>query len=139
MISLRQEKKACAIISPQMPKTILIIEDDLFISKTISDKLKKNGLEVSSAKDAREAEQVLEKNTPDLILLDIILPQVNGIELLKRLKSDPKTKSIPVVVFSNLGSKEEVQEAMDLGATEYLIKATFSPDEVVEKVKKILS
>lgn len=122
-----------------MKKEVLVIEDDLFILDTIALKLKNSGFTIASAKNADEAEAALSKNKPDIVLLDIILPQVNGLEILKRIKSDPIKKSIPVIIFSNLGSDKDKKDAMDLGAAEYMVKADFTPSQVVEKVKQMLS
>jgi len=122
-----------------MDKKILIIEDDAFISKTIALKFKNKGYVVFAAKNADEAEAIFAKDIPDVILLDIILPGVNGFEILKHIKATEKTKNIPVVIFSNLGSKEDIEQGMSLGATKYIIKADFTPDNVVEEINTLLS
>ena len=122
-----------------MNKTILIVDDDPFILKTIALKFQKSDYEVSVAKNAEEAEEVLASSVPNVVLLDIILPGVNGLEILKKIKSNPKTKEVPVVIFSNLGSNQEIKEAMDLGATKYIVKANLTPDLVVEEINKLLS
>jgi DNA-binding response OmpR family regulator len=122
-----------------MKKTILIIEDDIFILETVARRFTENNFTVLIAKNATEVDAVIQKTLPDLILLDIILPDVNGMEILKKLKADPKSKSIPVIIFSNLGGDEDVKKAMDLGATNYFIKANLFPTEVVAKVTALLS
>lgn len=122
-----------------MNKKILLIDDDLFILKTIAPKFEKNGYTVSTAKNAEEAKNRLSSSTPDVILLDMILPQTNGIEILKMIKSDPKSMDVPVVIFSNLSSETEYQQAMDLGAVKYYVKADLTPDNVVDEVNKLLS
>jgi DNA-binding response OmpR family regulator len=122
-----------------MDKSILIVEDDAFILDTITRRFKKDGFAILLAKDGEQVEEVLKDNLPNLILLDVLLPKMNGLEVLKKIKSDERTKGIPVVMFSNLGSPEDVKHAMDLGATDYLVKANLSPNEVVNKVTNLLS
>lgn len=122
-----------------MEKEVLIIEDDLFILDTISMKFTQSGFKVSPAINAEQAEAILAKSTPSIILLDLILPTVSGFDILKRIKSDPIKKLIPVIIFSNLDSKEDIDRAMELGAAGYMVKADFTPSEVVKKVEKLLS
>ena len=122
-----------------MNKKILVVDDDPFILRTIALKFQKNDYEVFVAKNAEEAETVLASSVPDIVLLDIILPKVNGLEILKKIKSNPEKKMIPVVIFSNLGSNQEIKTALDLGATKYIVKADLTPDLVVEEINKLLS
>jgi DNA-binding response OmpR family regulator len=122
-----------------MKKTILIIEDDIFILETVGRRFTENDFTVLMAKNAAEVDTVLEKTVPDLILLDIVLPGVSGLEILQKLKADQKFKSIPVVIFSNLGGAEDVKKAMELGAVDYFVKANLFPKEVVAKVTALLS
>ena len=76
--------------------------------------------------------------TVSVVLLDLLLPKVHGFEVLKKLKSNPKTVQIPVVILSNLGDKKDINQGMQLGASDYLIKANFTPDEIIEKVEAII-
>lgn len=122
-----------------MNKKVLIVEDDAFILDTVTRKFETAGYKVSPAKNAEEAKKYMLSDMPNVILLDIMLPQVNGIEFLKQIRAEESTKNIPVVVFSNLGSETEIKQAMDIGATEYLVKASFTPSEVIEKVNKLLA
>ena len=121
-----------------MEKTILIIEDDTFILETIGNKFKENHFKICLARNAEEAEKLLATTKPDIILLDLILPKVDGFEILKKIKADLKLKSIPVVIFSNLDSTKDMDKAMELGAVEYLVKANLFPEEVVKKIETIL-
>jgi DNA-binding response OmpR family regulator len=122
-----------------MNKKILLIDDDLFILKTIAPKFQKSGYGVATAKTAEEAKARIEADKPDIILLDMILPNVNGIEILKMIKNNDESKDIPVIIFSNLSSETEQRQAMDLGAIKYYVKADLTPDRLVEEVSKILS
>lgn len=119
-------------------KTILFIEDESALQKTFSDTLSQEGYEIISALDGEIGLRLAKEKKPDLILLDIILPKINGFEVLKELKANPKTKDIPVIVLTNLEGMDDIDKAIELGATTYLIKAQYSLEEVVEKIKKVL-
>jgi len=121
-----------------MPRKILIVEDDKFVRELIVQKLTEEEFEVSSAKDGEEGEKKTESEKPDLILLDLILPGIDGFEVLSRIRKNPLTDKIPVVILSNLGEKVDVDRGIKLGANDYLIKAHFTPKEIVEKVRSIL-
>lgn len=116
---------------------ILIVEDDPFLSKMYLAKLEETGYEVDTALDGEEAlKKVGENPALSLVLLDIVLPKADGFEILGKIKSDPKLKNIKVILLSNLGQEEDVKKGMDLGADDYLIKAHFTPSEVIQKIKK---
>ncbi|MFH1968141.1 MAG: response regulator [bacterium] len=119
-------------------KTILIIEDDAFLRDLISKKLSSAGFTASEATDGEAGLKKAKEEKPSLILLDLLLPVPDGFEILSRLKQDPETSSIPVVILSNLGQKEDVDKGLGLGANDYLIKAQFTPDEIIAKVKETL-
>lgn len=91
-----------------------------------------------SALDGEEGLRKVKEKKPDLILLDLILPKVYGFDLLKQLKADPETKDIPVIVLTNLEGTGDIEKALQLGATTYLVKASYTLEEVVEKIKKAL-
>lgn len=120
-------------------KKILIIEDDKFLRKLISQKLIKMGYDVVKAVDGEKGIKSIEEEKPDLVLLDLILPVVNGFEVLARIKSDPILAKIPVIIISNLGQKEEVEEGLKLGAVDYLIKAHFTLKEITDKIEAVLN
>lgn len=120
-----------------MPK-ILIVEDDKFLRELLARKLQEEKLDIVQAIDGEEGIKKAEEELPDLLLLDLILPGINGFEVLKKLKENPKTSNIPVIVLSNLGQKEDVERALSLGAKDYLIKANFTLDEIFDKIKKYL-
>lgn len=120
-------------------KTILFIEDEQALQKTIGDRLSQEGYEIIPALDGEIGLNLAEIKKPDLILLDLILPKLQGLEVLKKLKEDIITKDIPVIILTNLEEMENVNKALELGATTYLVKANYSLEEVVEKIKNILS
>ena len=117
---------------------ILIIEDDSYISDMYRIKLENSGFEVVVASDGIEGLKVLEKQRPDIILLDIVMPKVDGFGVLKMIKNNANYKDIPVILLTNLGQKENVKKGFELGAVSYIIKAHFTPSEVVEKIKGVL-
>ena len=119
-------------------KTILFIEDESALQKTFGDILKDEGYEMVSALDGGVGLRLAKEKKPDLILLDLILPKVHGFDVLKKLKEDKETKNIPVIVLTNLEGIEDVDKAIELGATTYLVKAQYSLEELVEKIKKTL-
>lgn len=119
-------------------KTILIVEDDPTLQKTLSAALEKEGYQIKQALDGEIALRTAKERELDLILLDLILPKYDGFEVLAELKKDEATKSIPVVVLTNLETSEDVQKALSLGATTYLVKANYNLQDVLEKVKKSL-
>lgn len=121
-----------------MPKKILIIEDDKFLRELIAQKLSKEGFEISEAVDGEKGLTKIKEGGPDLILLDLILPGIDGFEVLSKAKSDPKLSSIPVIILSNLGQKDEIEKGLKLGAVDYLVKAHFTLGEIIEKIKKSL-
>jgi len=119
-------------------KSILLIEDDPFLVDIYTTKLKEAGFLVQVALDGEEGLRKIKNKKPDLLVLDIVLPRFTGLEFLKKIKSSPKLKKIPVVILSNLGQKREIEEGLRLGAMKYLIKAHFTPSEVVKEIKEIL-
>jgi DNA-binding response OmpR family regulator len=122
-----------------MKKKILIIEDEKILRTLLTQTLSREGFEVKEAVDGEEGLEKAKTEKPDLILLDLILPTIDGYEVLERLKKDPFTESIPVMIISNLGQDEEIQRGLKLGAVDFLIKAHFTLDEISEKIKKFFS
>ena len=122
-----------------MAKKILIIEDDKFLRELIAKKILKEGYEVFEAVDGTEGLTKVKEVKPDLILLDLILPIVDGFEVLSQLKKETSLSSIPVIILSNLGQKEDVEKGLKLGAAGYLIKAHFELDEIVERIKDVIN
>lgn len=119
-------------------KNILLVEDDPFLIDIYTTKLKEAGFSVATAQSGDEGLTQAAELMPDLILLDIVLPKTDGWEFLEKIKADNKLKDIKVAVLSNLGQKEEIEKGMKLGATKYLIKAHYTPSQVVAEIKKLL-
>lgn len=117
---------------------ILLIEDDSFLSGMYDTKLKLEGFDVVLAEDGAKGLELAVSQNPDIILLDIILPKMDGFSVLKHLRDNPDAKNIPVILMTNLGQKEDVEKGIALGAKDYLVKAHFMPSEVVEKIKQYL-
>jgi DNA-binding response OmpR family regulator len=120
-------------------KKILIIEDDSILQEALLEFLTAEGFETISALDGEEGVKIGKEKKPDLILLDIVLPKMDGYEVLKAMKADESTKKIPIILLTNLGSLNDVQKALDLGATTYLIKADYKLEEVTKKIKEVLN
>jgi len=121
-----------------MPK-ILIVEDDKFLRDLLSARLRKEeDLEVFVAEDGEEGLRKIKEEKPDLVLLDLIMPGIDGFEVLKKVKEDEEIKNIKIIVLSNLGQEEEIKKALDLGAEDYLIKAHFTLEEILSKIRSHL-
>lgn len=121
-----------------MTKKILIVEDDKFLRELIKKKLINEGFEIAEAADGEEALKKMKEEKPQLVLLDLILPSIDGFEVLTRAKNDPEIKQIPIIILSNLGQREEIEKGLKLGAMDFLVKAHFTPSEIIEKIKTIL-
>ena len=120
-------------------KKILIVEDDKFLSSLVKSRLEKDGFTVLQVFDGEEAINFLDKDQPDLIVLDMIMPKVPGFEILEKISADPQLSGIPVIVLTNLGQESDVVKAKRLGATEYFVKARVSIDDIVQRIKSLLS
>lgn len=122
-----------------MPKevTVLIVEDDTYLSDLISRKLKGEGFKTFSVIDGEGGLEILKEEEVDIILLDLLLPGMHGFEFLGLIKDNPKVKDIPVIILSNLGQKEDIERGLALGASDYLVKAGVTLDEIVEKINSI--
>jgi DNA-binding response OmpR family regulator len=119
-------------------KKILVAEDDKFLVNAYRVKLTKSNYEVKIASDGEELFKVLGEFTPDLIILDLVMPKKDGFLALSELKSSEKWKDIPCIVASNLGQKEDIEKAKSLGASDYIVKTDLSMAKVLEKIKAIV-
>jgi two-component system alkaline phosphatase synthesis response regulator PhoP len=117
-------------------RRILLAEDDRFLRKAAGAMLRRQGFTVLTAEDGEEALRVARAETPDLILLDLIMPKMQGFEVLKALKSDPQTSPIPVVILSNLGQESDSKAAREMGALDYWVKANLALEELVRRVEE---
>ncbi len=124
-------------MSSVMPK-ILLAEDDRLLSKAASAALRRRGFEVVTAADGEEAIEMARREVPDLILLDVIMPKLQGFEVLAQLKADPATGAIPIVMLSNLAQQADVDEALRAGAIDYWIKADLRGDQLAAKAASAL-
>ena len=120
-------------------KQILVVEDDQFLRGLMVKKLESEDFDVMQAVDGESGLRLAREKKPDLILLDLVLPGIDGFEVLKQLNESSDTADMQVVVLSNLGQKDDIDRALSLGAKDYLIKAHFTPGDIVEKVKALLS
>jgi DNA-binding response OmpR family regulator len=125
-------------VSEAKMKKILFIEDEITLQETIKETLKKEGYEVIKALDGETGLKLARENKPDLILLDLIIPKIHGLDVLETLKKDAATKEIPVIILSNLEGMEEIDKAVSLGATTYLVKTRYTLFELMEKVRKAI-
>lgn len=120
-------------------KKILMIDDEQVLLKVASAFFEEAGYDIKGILDPLQGYETARSWKPDIILLDIIMPGVNGLEILKKLMDDPETSSIPVFVFSNLDNQNEIAEAMETGAVEYLTKANYSLEDVKKKIEETIS
>jgi len=117
---------------------ILIIEDDRFLIKLYANKLRRDGFEIMEAISGEEGLNKILREKPDLVVLDLVLPQKSGFEILSEIKMNPETKNIPVIILSNLGQETDIKKGLSLGAVAYLIKTDFSINQLPEIVKEHL-
>lgn len=121
-----------------MAKTILIVEDEMSMQRALKNKLEGGGFSVMTADDGEKAVEAMRSGSPDLVLLDLIMPKLDGITVLRQMKADEKLRRVPVVILTNLSSGDKVAEAMQLGTFDFLVKANYSLDDVLRKVKERL-
>lgn len=122
-----------------MQKVILLVEDDPLMLRMYKKIFKFEGFDLDTAKDGEEGLEKAKTNKPVMILLDIMMPKMNGIEMLAKLKKDPDIKGIPVIVLTNLAGTRDAEKAMALGAVKYIVKSEHEPKQVVTMVKEILA
>ncbi len=118
---------------------VLIVEDDEFLRALVAKRLEQAGFRVATAVDGESGLAAVADNHPSLILLDLLLPGMNGYEFLEKIKANENLRSIPVVAFSNLGQREDIAKAQALGVDDFLIKANFTLDDLVAKLEQRLN
>jgi len=117
---------------------ILLVEDDPFLAEIYVTRLEAEQFTVALSRNGEEGLQKIKETHPDLVLLDLVLPDRDGFSILEEVKKDEATKAIPVVILSNLGEKQDIARGMSLGAADYIVKAHFTPSEVVAKVTRVI-
>src|SRR6185436_13098026 len=117
---------------------ILIVEDEEILLTALSEELKQEGFDAVGAKDGMEGVEKAASEKPDLILLDLVMPRLDGIGALKQMKEQDSTKDIPVVILTNLSDYDKISDALSLGAMDYLVKANYRLEELVAKIKMVL-
>jgi DNA-binding response OmpR family regulator len=120
------------------PVRVLLAEDDRFLRKAAETALKRQGFTVLPAVDGEEALRMARSEAPDIVLLDLIMPKLQGFEVLRALKADPATASIPVIILSNLGQESDVKQALEAGAAGYFVKANLSLHDLVKRVGEVV-
>ena len=117
---------------------VLIIEDDKFLSKIYQTKLNKEGVEADFALNGEDGLKKIREQSPSVILLDLIMPKMDGFTVLEKMQQDPSMKKIPVLILTNLGQEEDKERGLKLGAKDFIVKSDTSIQEVVEKIKKYI-
>jgi len=117
---------------------LLLVEDDLLLVRLYQKKFTQEGHEVVSAANGEEGLVMIEKEQPDLVMLDIMMPKMSGLEMLERIKANSVTASVPVIILSNVGGEVEQDRALELGAVAYIVKSNNDPAQVTAKVREIL-
>jgi len=118
---------------------ILVVEDDDFLKKLITQRLEHEGFKAEGVPEGKAALEFLKKTTPILVVLDLLLPGVDGFQVLQEIRENQRLKGLPVIVLSNLGEQEHINRAKMLGADDYLVKAHFTLGEIMEKINKLIS
>lgn len=121
-----------------MKAKILIVDDEEILRRIYSDRLTFEGFDVETAGDGEEAVTKMQAAPPNLILLDILMPKLNGLQVLEQMNTNPVLKAIPVIVLSNVANDENIKKALSLGAKDYLLKTNFSPNEIISKIKTLI-
>lgn len=121
-----------------MKTKILIVDDEEILRRIYSDRLTFEGFEIETAADGEEALNKIKAAPPGLILLDILMPKLTGIQVLEQLNTNPQLKQIPVIVLSNVANDDNIKRALSLGARDYLLKTNFSPNEIISKIKALI-
>lgn len=126
------------VASQESRKKVLLIEDDLPMVRMYTTRLEKENIEVVVAQDGQEGLQKTREWSPDLVILDLMIPKIGGMEILEQLRSQAKTKNLPVIILSNLSQEQDIQRSQQLGVKEFLVKANYTPSQVVGKIKAYL-
>lgn len=123
---------------PETKPSVLIVEDDKFLQDILLTKLKSLGISTILAADGKRALSLMKEKNPVLVLLDLVMSDMDGFEVLKRAHADKEISHIPIVVLSNLGQESDIEHAKNMGARDFLVKAHYTPSEIIEKIKHLL-
>ncbi len=126
-------------MNPSLPKSLLLVEDSILIRELYERQFSLSGVRVDTAAGGQEGLEKAKSGTYDVILLDIMMPDITGLEVMKTLKSDESTKNIPVIFLTNMGQDSVIKEGLGLGAIGYLIKSAFTPDQLIKEVALLVS
>ncbi|MBI4050161.1 MAG: response regulator [Candidatus Doudnabacteria bacterium] len=118
---------------------VLVVEDEEILLAALKEELSGGGYEVEGALDGVEGLEKTKSFKPDLILLDLVMPKMDGMEMLQKLKADAETRDVPVVILTNLSDYERISEALSLGAMDYLVKANYKLEDLLDKVRTVLT
>lgn len=124
-------------MSKEKKLTVLVVEDDIFLADLYKTKFELEGFKTYVAYEGEKGYELAQKNKPDVILLDLILPKMSGFSILENLRTKAEFKKTPIILLTNLSQKADIEKGLKMGGTDYLIKAHFMPSEVVEKIKKL--
>ncbi|MDO8524170.1 MAG: response regulator [bacterium] len=120
-------------------KKILILEDEVIILELLTKKLQREGYEVKTAQNGKEGLAMMEKEVPDLVLTDVIMPEKDGFDVILEMKQNELLKNVPIIIISNSGQPVEIDRAKELGVDDWVIKTDFDPQEIVQKVQQVLA
>lgn len=120
------------------PKKILIVEDDQFIRELYERQLKLAGFDIKGTASGKEGQELLDKNTYNLLMLDLNIPDVSGFQILKHLQEHPK-ENMPILILSNLADDQFIKKGLEMGASAFIVKSTYTPEQVVKEVKSLIS
>lgn len=138
MTDQTQPKGVTQTSQPTKRPTVLLVEDDPLLVKMYNVKFTSEGFQVLTAPDGEAGLKMALNEKVDLIILDIMMPKLSGIDLLERLRQDPRGKNTPVIILTNLSEDEEKKKTLELGVKEYIVKANLTPGQLVEKVREYL-
>jgi DNA-binding response OmpR family regulator len=124
---------------PDKKITVVIVEDEKMLADMYATKFAMEGFDAQKANDGQAGFDLVKEEKPDIVLLDIIMPKIDGFGVLKMLKDEASLKKIPVILLTNLGQEEDIKKGKELGAADYFVKANHTPAEVVQKVKQVLN
>lgn len=119
--------------------TILLIEDEESFRTIYGDVIRNDGYEILEAEDGERGLELVKEKKPDLVLLDLVIPKLHGLEVLKKIRADEATKDIPVLILSVLGAQEDIKKGLELGANDYTVKGFYSPREILSKIHSLLT